>query len=344
VWNDPPQWGPFVVAPILLACGWVVATLPNRPVTRVLLSAEGLTVLLILAIALVVLVKVIAGDAPHRQTLTLKPFVPPPGIHAGDLFKGAVFGFLSFAGFEAAATLGEETRDPRRAIPRAILGTAIVAGVYFVFVTAVEVMGFGAGPAGVAALQSSGSLLGDLGSSYIGNWIGDLVTLGTAVSAFACALASSIGASRLLFAFARDGLGPRALGRVSRRSAEPVAALLVVAAAVLAILFGLWIFATDKPLDVFAWCGTIGTLILLVAYGLAAIGSLRVLPSRWQAIFPLGALAVIALTIHYNVDLNATGAALWNPIVAGIWIALGLVLVLAFPVVARRVGAALARA
>jgi amino acid transporter len=183
VWNDPPQWGPFVVAPILLACGWVIATPPNRPVTRALLSFEGITVLLILAIAVVVLVKVIVGDAPHGQTFTLKPFVPPPDVNTGDLFKGAVFGFLSFAGFEAAATLGEETRDPRRAIPRAILGTAIVAGVYFVFVTAIEVMGFGAGPAGVAALQSSGSLLGDLGSSYIGDWMGDLVTLGTAISA-----------------------------------------------------------------------------------------------------------------------------------------------------------------
>jgi hypothetical protein len=51
---------------------------------------------------------------------------------------------------------------------------------------------------------------------------------------------------------------------------------------------------------------------------------------------------VIAFTYRYNVDFTATGAALWNPIVAGIWIAAGLVLVLAFPVVARRVGAALA--
>jgi hypothetical protein len=51
---------------------------------------------------------------------------------------------------------------------------------------------------------------------------------------------------------------------------------------------------------------------------------------------------VIAFTYRYNVDFTATGAALWNPLVAGIWIAAGLVLVLAFPVVARRVGAALA--
>ena len=62
-----------------------------------------------------------------------------------------VFGFLSFAGFEAAATLGEEANRPTRDIPRAILGTAIFGGLYFVIVTAVEVMGFGADPAGVKA-------------------------------------------------------------------------------------------------------------------------------------------------------------------------------------------------
>jgi hypothetical protein len=52
---------------------------------------------------------------------------------------------------------------------------------------------------------------------------------------------------------------------------------------------------------------------------------------------------VIAFTFHYNVDLHTSGAVLWNPIVAGIWILVGLVIVLAFPAVARRAGAGLAR-
>src|SRR3712207_8231975 len=56
---------------------------------------------------------------------------------------------LSFAGFEAAATMGEEAREPRRDIPRAILGVAIFGGLYYVFVTAVEVMGFGTDARGI---------------------------------------------------------------------------------------------------------------------------------------------------------------------------------------------------
>ena len=70
------------------------------------------------------------------------------------MFLGAVFGFLSFGGFEAAATLGEETHDPKRDIPRAILGTAIFGGIYFVVVTAVEMMAFGTDDKSVANSSS----------------------------------------------------------------------------------------------------------------------------------------------------------------------------------------------
>src|SRR5262249_7546405 len=157
-----------------------------------------------------------------------KVFSPPTGVGLSDIFKGAVFGFLSFAGFEAASTLGEETKEPRRAIPLAILGTAVFGGIYFVYVTAVEMMGFGVDPKGVAAFASSGSLLGDLGSTYIASWIGNLITLGTAISAFGCTLACVVGATRILYALSRDGLGTTALDSVDNQTGTPVRALGVV--------------------------------------------------------------------------------------------------------------------
>ena len=168
-----------------------------------------------------------AGPAARRlgartgTTFDLSVFTVPAGTEVSALFLGVVFGFLSFAGFEAAATLGEEARNPRRDVPRAILGTAVFGGVYFVFVTAIEVMGFGTDEAGVAAFTSSGSLLGDLGTGYIGAWVGDLITLGAAVSAFGCALACAVGASRLLFALARDGVLAAPVWPRSRRAAAP---------------------------------------------------------------------------------------------------------------------------
>ena len=125
-----------------------------------------------------------AERVPRRRPGTqLLPAVP----------GGVVFGFLSFAGFEAASTLGEETTHPTRDIPRAILGTAVFGGIYFVVVTAIEMMGFGTNKTGVAAFSSSPSLLGDLGSSHAAGWLGDVITLGTTISAFGCCLASDRG-------------------------------------------------------------------------------------------------------------------------------------------------------
>src|SRR5262249_38814 len=181
-------------------------------------------------VATVVLIKVIAGDTPGNQSFTLKVFSPPAGTGIPDIFKGAVFGFLSFAGFEAASTLGEETREPRRPIPLPILGTPALCGLYFISVASVEMMGFGVEAKGVAAFASSGSLLGDLGSTYIGSWIGNLITLGTAVSAFGCTLACVVGATRILYALSRDGLGTTALDSVHGQTGTPVRALAVVTA------------------------------------------------------------------------------------------------------------------
>ena len=58
--------------------------------------------------------------------------------------------------------------------------------------------------------------------------MGDLINLGAAVSAFASALGTATGASRILFAMGRDGFGPNRLGTSSTRTGAPAAALVVV--------------------------------------------------------------------------------------------------------------------
>src|SRR5436305_112030 len=124
------------------------------------------------------------------------------GPRAGVVAGWALLGTYVFYGVVTSTAAG-------------IFGTAIFGGVYFVFVTAVEVMGFGTDDAGVAAFTASSSLLGDLGTQYVASWVGHLITIGAAISAFGCALACAVSASRLLFALSRDGVGPGALAQVS---------------------------------------------------------------------------------------------------------------------------------
>lgn len=306
--------------------------------------------LLIVAIAAVVLVKILAGTAPGGADFTLDVFKVAPGTGNSALFLGIIFGLLSFAGFEAAATLGEEATNPSRDIPRAILGTAIFGGIYFTVVTAIEMMAFGTDADGVAAFGASESLLGDIGTTYLGSWVGDAVTLGAAISAFGCCLACMVGASRLLFALARDASGDNGLGRTSAAGTPANAA--VVVAALMALIIVVTIFFGAEPFDTFLWSATIGTLLLLVIYVLTTIGAIRLVfvqkkmsVPAWQVIIPIAALVVLGYTIYRNVIPYPTeGAARWFPIVAGVWLLLAIIVVVAAPGLARRIGANLTSA
>ena len=343
VWNGQPWWAGFLVGAVALGLALALTIVPARRATSVLLSAEGITVLLILAIALVVLIRMLAGTAPGDATFTLKVFTVPPGTDASTLFLGIIFGLLSFAGFEAAATLGEEAHNPRRDIPRAILGTAIFGGVYFTVVTAIEMMAFGPDKAGVTKFVGSSALMGDLGTSYVGAWVGDLITLGAAVSAFACCLACVVGASRLLFALARD-VAPDSAVASTGRNDTPAAAAAVITALIAVIALVCAVLFSAKPFDTFLWSGTIGTLILLVAYVLATIGCIKLIfvdrkmaVPQWQVVIPVLALLMLGYTIYRNVFPYPTeGPARWFLVVAFGWLVLVTVAMLAMPRTARK--------
>ena len=343
IWPDPPSWGPFVLTAVALIGAWLLSVVPARRGTSTLLAVEGATIAVILLVTVVILVRLLAGNAPSGARFTLDVFVPDTGVSGvSGVFLGAVFGFLSFAGFEAAATLGEETHDPKRNIPRAILGTAIFGGVYFVVVTAVEMMAFGTD---ATAFHDSPSLLGDLGSRYAGAWVGDVISVGAAISAFGCCLACVVGGSRLLFALGRDAFGGRGIGRTSGRG-TPVAAVGVVTGAAVLIILVCALFFGATASDTFAWSGTIGTLILLVIYLLTTAGAILLLFVKrrmrvplWHLVFPIGALAVLGYTVYVNVVPYPTeGPARWFPVVAGGVLVLAVILVLSAPRFARRVG------
>jgi amino acid transporter len=348
LWNGQPWWAGFVVGAVALGLALALTVLPARRATSILLTVEGVTVLLILAIAAVVLVRMLAGTAPGDATFTLDVFKVAPGTDSSTLFLGIVFGLLSIAGFEAAATLGEEARNPRRDIPRAILGTAIFGGVYFTLVTAVEMMAFGTDKSGIEKFIASPALMGDLGTSYIGAWVGDLITLGASVSAFACCLACVVGASRLLFALVRDLAPDNALAGTGHNGTPAAAAVMITA--LIAVIAVVCAVAFDaKPFDTFLWSGTIGTLILLVAYVLATVGCIKLIfvdrkmdVPAWEVVIPVLALLMLGYTIYRNVLPYPTeGPAQWFPVVAFGWLALVTLVMLAMPGVARKLAASL---
>jgi amino acid transporter len=348
LWKNQPSWSPIIFVAVALVLALVLAAIPAKGGTNVLLVVEAATVALILVVTAVVLVKVIGHSAPGGAHFTMSVFTLGSGTGVSALFLGVVFGFLSFAGFEASATLGEEAHNPSRDIPRAILGVAIFGGIYFVVVTAAEVMGFGTTDAGLAAFAKSPSLLGDLGTSYVGSWVGNVITAGTTVSAFGCCLACTVGAARLVYAMSRDTFGDRGPGRSTSWGSPVFATCVVTAAAV--VIFAVYVAVSTVrsavAFNAFLWSGTIGTLILLVVYVLATAGMSRLvffqrkLPGvpMWQAVIPGAAIIVLGYTLYRNVWPYPTGDGHWFPIVGGIWLAVAIIGVIVAPRTARRLG------
>ena len=164
----------------------------------------------------------------------------------------------SFAGFEGAASLGEETNEPRKNIPRACSWRRWGSASSTVRDPRAT-LGFGTDEAGVAAFAGTSSPLGDLSESYVGAGLADAINLGATLSAFASALGTATAGSRILFALSRDGLAGSPLGRTSPRTGAPVGALAVLVVVGLVGLIGQRIAGTNAA-NAFFYPGTIGVL------------------------------------------------------------------------------------
>jgi amino acid transporter len=352
IWTNQPAWSPMLLAGAALALALVLAAmLPARRGTKMLLVAELATAALILFITAVVLVRLISGHAPGGEHFTWSVFSPQPGAGVASLFLGVVFGFLSFGGFEASATLGEEARNPSKDIPRAIIGVVAFSGVFLVVVTAAEIMGFGTSGKGLAAFAASPSLLGDLGTSYVGSWMGTMVTLGITICTFGGCLASTAGAARIIYAISRDSFGERGAGRTSRWGTPTWATGAVAVLTV--VIYVVCVAASAAPsalaMNAFRWSGMISALIMLVAYLLATVGMTllvfvrRRMPSvpMWQVVIPVTAVAVLGYTLYRSVYPYPTGDGRWFPVVAGGWLLAAVAGVLLMPSTSRRLGEAL---
>src|SRR6266705_7047207 len=141
------DWYPLALA--AWAVIWLLAGRGVRPTTRSVLAFEIVSVCLILVLMGVIYWRLAAGTAPGGQRLSGSVFVLPPGVGLSTLALAATTGFLAFAGFESAGSLGEESFAPTRAVPRAIMTAVAFGAVFYVACVTAQSLGFGTGAGGV---------------------------------------------------------------------------------------------------------------------------------------------------------------------------------------------------
>lgn len=314
---------------------WLIGLVPAA--AMIILAVEGIraslrTALILFAteVGVVVLLAIIVVGHGGRSGLSLHPLSPtasPHGFHG--LATGFVFAALSFVGFEAAATLGDEVREPRRLVPRAILVSSALVGLIYVFCVWAEVNGLG--PAATNRLNGASTPWNDLASTYA-SWLKWPVIVASVSSMFAVMINSANGIARILNTMARDGLLPRPLAVVDRRRLTPTRATLATGA--FAVACALIVGAASGGLanpaggsNVYGYLGFLLTLGVLPVYALTNVAAARYYARarRFRVVrhglLPLGGAALmVALLVGQIVEQTGTPYT-WLPWVIVAWVA-----------------------
>jgi amino acid transporter len=255
---------------------------------------------------------------------------PDAASNFSGIFKGMIFAILAFIGFEAAAPLGEEAREPRKTIPRAVVYSAVLIGAFYVLCSYAWVYGAGFDNFLTQATENPDPwrALGKV--FWHTGWI--LVFFAIINSAIANANAGVNAATRVLYAMARNGAMPKPLARTHPEYRTPHIAIIlnVVGGTIIALLLG-WKWG---PLLAFATIATAITVVVILIYIAVCLGTivyyLRERRSEFNPIlhfvFPLLGAAAFAFPLYYQYKDwpdNPLGYGNW---VALIWIALGIVL------------------
>ncbi|WP_328557001.1 APC family permease [Streptomyces sp. NBC_00358] len=178
------------------------------------------------------------------------------------VFAGSVYTVLAFAGFEAAAPLAEETKDPRRTMHRAVLGAALAIGLVYVLTTYAMSVYFG--PDRFAGFGASGaaSWEGVARASFGLFWV--LVFLAVVNSTIANANACATVSTRTAFALARIRVFPELFARVHPRHRSPAAGVAVQCAVAVAVMLGLGL--SYDPVTAFLLLATVIVTVVIAVY------------------------------------------------------------------------------
>jgi amino acid transporter len=261
---------------LTIACGLVVWALTYYGI-RLSTRVGVILGLIEIGIFLVVSALLIAKAATPVDTSV---FIPADG-NITPALQGMVFCILAFVGFEGAAPLGEEAREPRRTIPRAVILACLLIGLFYIFCYYAAAVFFG--PANMTGTNfitaNDGNPWGGMAEQVLPGIGSLLVTFAIVNSSLANANAGANASTRVIFSLGRSRLLPGALSAVHPIHRTPVNAVHVqgivglVLAVVLSLLFNGG--AADGALTTYFFIGYILGLAfaaMYIAVNAAAIG------------------------------------------------------------------------
>jgi amino acid transporter len=329
---DSKLWFPFFLIGMALLV--VLSIIRIKVTTTVQLIVGAVTIAVIVLVDLFVVGK---GGASGN---TLQPFTFGHTVSGGfnGVFYGIILGVTSYIGFETAADFGEETSNPRRSIPIAIIAATGFAIVFYLLTTYAIAIGFGVSNGAAAGADSFA--LKTVAGKFVGGPFPTLIEIGGMLAAFIVCLACATAAARTLFAMGREGVLPGWFAKTNARYKTPVNATVTVAlvataaAALIGFVYPQAAFG-GATTTIYFFYATLGTLAVIIVYIMLCLGGMAFFRRTkasynplLHAVVPLIGAVVFGAAFYGSVYPQPPFPLNLTPYITGIWLVVGIVAVL----------------
>ncbi|WP_030044926.1 APC family permease [Streptomyces resistomycificus] len=267
---DIPWWGFAVLMLAVNAMGtWFGVSVAEK--LLVVLLATEVTILAAMAISVA-----LHGGGPDG--FTFGPINPVNAFQGTSAGLGLFFAFWSWVGFESTAMYGEESRDPKKIIPKATMVSVLGVGVFYVLVSWMAIIGNGEKEA-VAAASSANplALFFNPTEQYVGHWAVVVMQWLMITGSLACGMAFHNCAARYMYALGREGVIPslkNTVGRTHARNGSPHIAGLAQTIVSAVLIAAFWIAGKDPYAGLYVLLAILGTMAILVVQAVCSFAVL----------------------------------------------------------------------
>ncbi|MCW2817258.1 MAG: family permease [Marmoricola sp.] len=206
---------------------------------------------------------------PGPGGVNVAGFNPGNITDSSGFFLAIVLSIFAFTGFESAAAVADESRDPKRLVPRAIFGSLILVGAFYVICAWGLQVGWGTDDLGSLATSETAPAFVLADRLWGGGSI--IVLIALVNSGLGVCIACTTSSTRTLFGMARTGALPAALARVNAKHRTPVVA--VVVQVLLATTICLAVGLPLGPYNLFNMLGTTGTFAYIPIFILTNVAA-----------------------------------------------------------------------
>jgi len=326
--NAPPIVLFAACAGICWFCAWKNVQLS----AIMMLACEGISMTLIAILCFIVL-------GQHHFAVDTAQFEVAK-LPWSSVGLGVVVAIFSLVGFEAATAFGDEAKDPLRTVPRTVYASLVIAGIFFVFVTYVMVMGMHGYATPLDKIDQPLNVLAQIANVPL---LKIPLSIGAMLSFLALCLSCVSAGGRIVYAMGRHGLFPAVTASAHGTNETPHIAVTVMAILAFAIP-ALSTIEHVAPLDLFNYVGTCAAFGFMVAYCLItvaapvylkklgelqtkhivgcaaslllltipAVGSVYPVPTPPMNYFPYAFLVYLAIGIAWVVGFHR-----WKPLASG---------------------------